>query len=105
MIDRSKPLQIHEFPSLISEVAKLQDLYQKHLPETPPGSLRYTTEFCQAGINALPKLLDVLGEIRVGDEENMEYCIRWLETTNINKICIDMLRRYRDMARKMDGNR
>ena len=85
---------------MIDEVAKLQDLYQKHLPESPPGSLRFTVEFCQAGINALPALLDVLGEIRAGDadllDEILECGILW------NEYQSDVLRRYRDMAKRME---
>ena len=103
-IDRSKPLPIHEFPGLISEVARLGELAKKE------ASATYTQAGDEFGyecavLNAAPALLDVLGEIRAGDAEKMEYCIRWLETTNINRTCIDMLHRYRDMAVKMEANR
>ena len=87
--------------NLIAKVAKLQDLYQKHLPESPPGSLRYTVEFCQAGINTLPKLLDVLGEVRAGDADEIDYATQHQNDDET----IEVLRRYRDLARKMEENR
>ena len=89
--------------NLISEAAKLQDLYQKHLPESPPGSLRYTTIFCQARINALPALLDVLGEIRAGDADEIAYAIDVVAQYQNDDATTEVLRRYHAMAAKMEA--
>ena len=58
--------------------------------------------------NAAPKLLDVLGEIRAGDERLLQRMITifgqsaWQDEY---KAEVDCLRRYRDMAKKMEANR
>lgn len=113
MIDRSKPLPIHEFPNLIDEVARLNGMAGRRRaiitrqkdPRFQNHALIEKIEIDIEVLHAAPALLDVLGEIRAGDAEKMEYCIRWLETTNINRTCIDMLHRYRDIAKKMEANR
>lgn len=87
-------------------VARLQDIYQKHLPEAPPGSLRYTAEFCQASINAMPELLDVMGEIRAGDADSLRELLHDLPSLGYTSDLPSMklLRRYQAMAAKMEAS-
>jgi hypothetical protein len=107
-IDRSKPLPIHEFPTMIRTVAELQDLYQKHLPEPSHGSLKYTVEFCEKGIKALPKLIQILGEIQPGDAKILKLMIMIFNQSAWHgeyQAEVDCLRRYQAMARKMEEER
>lgn len=138
MIDRSKPLPIHEFPSLVNEVARLKE----HVAEVPAltrdaqyllypdgdaaaecysdlgGSEDWLTgrdlakTLCEL-LNVATKLLDVLGMIRAGDVEILESMLSGFsgqeygddgpgtEYLTVN----DLLRRYRDMANRMEANR
>jgi hypothetical protein len=92
--------------NLIDEVTRFKDLYEKHLPESPPGSMRYTAEFCQAGINTLPAILDVMGEIRAGDADAISEILSLLEEiADISKEDRELLTRYRDMAQAMEAHR
>ena len=69
--------------------------------------------------NAAPKLLDALGEIRAGDAEIISLFVEFMEKHKpdghlndtgpgakiTNAEATDCLRRYRDMARRMEENR
>jgi hypothetical protein len=102
-IDRSKPLPIHEpAKTMIDRVAELKKLAESEHPRDYKSSNPDWQYECQV-LNAAPAMLDVLKEIRAGDAEKLQYCIRWLETTNINQVCIDMLKRYQAIASKMEG--
>jgi len=100
MIDRSKPLPIHEFPNLISEVAKL-----KELCSDPCTSLEERIMMKRT----VPKLLDVLGEIRAGDADSLDFMLDYLcDDPNDNndpeiEIAKKVLHRYRDIAQKMEA--
>jgi hypothetical protein len=97
-IDRSKPLPIHEpAHNMIARVAELKKLRDN--PFVP------MVQLMNAAHDDLSAMLDILGEIRAGDAEKLQYAIRWLETTNINQVCIDMLKRYQAMAAKMEENK
>jgi hypothetical protein len=128
-IDRSIPLPIHEpAKTMIQKVAELKELEARSMNgEWLPGDLETNCIAANGGRgnvvlrrtnggsvpsqenidlicglrNAAPAMLGVLKEIRAGDAEKLQYCIRWLETTNINQVCIDMLKRYQAMAAKM----
>ena len=89
--------------SLIQTVAKLNELAKAEASATyKQAGDEYGYE-C-AVLNAAPMLLDVLGEIRAGDTERLEYAVRYLESTNCPTQCIDAVSRYRDMVRKMEAN-
>ena len=103
MIDRSKPLSIHEFPSLIDEVGRLKELAKKE------ASATYTQAGDEFGyecavLNAAPKLLDVLGMIRAGDASALEEIADILEEAGfVAKAAY--VRRYHHMAKRMEENR
>jgi len=128
-IDRSKTLPIHEFPSLIDEVARLSEIEAKATGgEWKKGTREHE---CIAGNdgdgmvvlritngnripsqenvdlicglrNAAPKLLDVLGMIRAGDASALEEIADILEEAGfVAKAAY--VRRYRDMAQAMEG--
>jgi len=143
MIDRSKPLPIHEFPSLIDGVARLKDLGAKATPGEciaiedddrsgdflliqnnehwawKDGSNSPDAKYIAALRNAAPKLLDVLSEIRAGDAEIIGLFVEFMEKHKpdghlndtgpgakiTNAKATACLRRYRDIARKMEENR
>ncbi|MCK9568926.1 hypothetical protein M0R72_08295 [Candidatus Pacearchaeota archaeon] len=133
MIARSKPLPIHEFPSRIDEVARLKEHVAKIPTLTRDaqyllypdgdeavkchsdlgGSEDWLTDvdlakmLCEL-LNAAPALLDVLGEIRPGDRQLIAYASDEIEETHHAPewdAVKDALRRYRDIARKMEENR
>jgi hypothetical protein len=103
MIDRSKPLPIHEFQNLIDEVARLKELEAKATPSrwylignrdiqllseftsqddfyiNFDDSGREDPEFITEMRNAAPKLLDVLGEIRAGDTRRFDEIIEMID--------------------------
>lgn len=129
MIDRSKPLSIHEFPSLIDGVARLKDLEAKATPgpffvielagcwsvgtsekHMQANDLLYTgkhdAEMIAALRNSAPKLLDVLSEIRAGDADILDGMATWFACSDDPDQFsrqIEILRRYRDIARKMEA--
>jgi len=105
MIDRSKPLPIHEGRNLIEEVARLEAAHDN--------------EFMQMGqyvdilLATAPAMLDALCEIRAGDSEKLDLLMYQIRTSTDLPIdmkigfdwIIEVLRRYRDMARQMEANR
>jgi len=100
MIDRSKPLPIHEFPNLIDEVARRRELAKKEASATYKQA---GDEFgCECAVlNAAPKLLDALSEVRAGDASALEEIADILEEAGfVAKAAY--VRRYRDMAQAME---
>lgn len=105
MIDRSKPLSIHELPSLIDEVARLKELAKEEASATYKQAGDEFGYEC-AVLNAAPKLLNVLGMIRAGDADEMRWMIDFFSANPARYANnIEVLHRYRDMARKMEENR
>jgi hypothetical protein len=117
MIDRSKPLPIHEFPNLIDEVARLKEL--ENAARADVWSLGKRQWLGEELCDAAPALLDVLGEIRAGDAEIIGLFVEFMEKHKpdghlndtgpgakiTNAKATACLRRYRDMANKMEENR
>jgi hypothetical protein len=131
MIDRSKPLPIHEFPSLIDEVARLKEHVAK-VPELTRdaqyllypdgdeavkchsdlgGSEDWLTDvdlaktLCEL-LDDAPKLLDVLSMTRAGDADAISEILSLLEEiADISKGDRELLTRYRDMAAAMEGTK
>jgi hypothetical protein len=129
MIDRSKPLPIHEFPSLIDEVAKPRELEAnatpgpgiaseegggefviisnpKHWifndPDDYPPSQTHDALLISTMRNAAPKLLDAL-DFRAGDADAISEILSLLEEiADISKEDRELLTRYRDMAQAME---
>jgi hypothetical protein len=126
MIDRSKPLPIHEFPNLISEVARLKELAKKE------ASATYTQAGDEFGyecavLNAAPTLLDILGEIRAGDVRRFDEIIEMIDFSMPSELMgvdecdeefdlapseyqemirmKETLHRYRGIAKRMKANR
>jgi hypothetical protein len=78
--------------NLISEVARLK----AHCTQQP------------GYFAVLERLLDVLGEIRAGDADILDGMATWFACSDDPDQFsrqIEILRRYRDMARKMETNR
>ncbi len=126
MIDRSKPLPIHEFPSLISEVARLMKLRETDAPGKFFSDAQELQYMCEI-LNAAPALLDVLGEIRAGDARRFDEIIEMIDFSLPSELMgveeseeefeiapseyqemirmKETLHRYRDVAKKMEENR
>jgi hypothetical protein len=101
-IDRSKPLPIHKFPSLIDEVDRLKELAKKEASTTYKQAGDEFGYEC-AVLNATPKLLDAL-DFQPGDASALEEIADILEEAGfVAKAAY--VRRYRDMANRMEANR
>jgi hypothetical protein len=113
--------------SLIDEVARLKDLGAKATPGEciaiedddrsgdflliqnkehwawKDGSNSPDAKYIAALRNAAPKLLDVLGDFRAGDAAEIDWIIKNYGCTLRDHI--DVLHRYRDIARKMEATK
>lgn len=103
-IDRSKPLPIHQFPSLIAKVAELQKRYAE---EAAPSYTTPGDEFgyeCQA-LNDMPNMLAALSHVRAGDADDMEIAIAEFRKygDQESRRIRDTLRRYQELARLVEG--
>jgi hypothetical protein len=111
MIDRSKPLPIHEFPSLISEVARLKALAGRRQAiidrqrELPNHTLLERLEIERELLNAAPALLGALGMIRAGDADILYWMLTGVGDDPSQDDIAGLLSRYHDIARKMEENR
>jgi hypothetical protein len=97
-IDRSKPLEIHKFPSMIDKVAELKKLYATEAAPSYSATEGEFTYEC-AALNTLPAILDILGDIEPGDAAIMANLLK--------EDCVfgearEVLRRYQAMAREME---
>lgn len=118
-IDRSKPLPIHDFPSLIDEVARLKELEAKAeaTRKEPHGVIKSQinanemaafvkeeeAKYYIAMRNAAPKYLDAL-DFRAGDADAISEILSLLEEiADISKEDRELLTRYHDMAQAMEG--
>lgn len=104
-MNRSKLLPIHQFPCLIDEVARLKELAKREASATYRQAGDEFGYEC-AMLNAAPKLLEVLGEIRAGDAHAISEILALLEEiADISEGDRELLTRYRDMAQAMEATR
>lgn len=107
MIDRSKPLPIHQFPDLIDEVAKLKELAKREASATYRQAGDEFGYEC-AVLNVMPELLAVLSGFQAGDDKLLREAI--YDAIDVEKgekadRIVACLRRYRDMAHAMEGHK
>jgi hypothetical protein len=93
--------------NLISEVAHLNALAKAEASATYKQAGDEFGYECQV-LNAAPALLDVLGEIRAGDAEEIAYAIQEMTRIfghDVASETIEVLSRYQVIATKMEAER
>jgi hypothetical protein len=108
MKEGDKVIRGDETMSLIDEVARLKELEEKDCHGSYHSD-RAGFVYEVVMLNAAPALLDVLGEIQAGDADGIDIALEYLcDDPNDNndpeiEIAKKVLRRYRDMATKMEA--
>lgn len=117
-MNRSNPLPIHKFPNLIDKVRELKES-AAHV-DLDKSVFDIDLGYISKLVNAAPEMLavlDGLGEIRAGDAEIISLFVEFMEKHKpdghlndtgpgakiTNAEAADCLRRYRDMARRMEA--
>lgn len=105
MIDRSNPLPIHQFPSLIDEVARLIELEAARNPDCD----RTIFAYLEALQDAAPFLLAVAGQFQATDAMLLEWMLETEDefeqsmwTEELQEQIGDMLRRMLAAAKVME---